>query len=275
MFFNAEQVAACFKRLSSRDHEGKSHLERTSGLFYFLAFDAICKKKGRTLLDMNPKSPEGNFNRRAMELEFAKLVLIEDIPDGIRQVFKLGIVGCNGKRPGHRISSNFLTVPLKKASSQQDPYHYPKRPAPLLILGKAATGMQWGVGYHEEWQSNLPTFTEQIISSTAFTDLAVFVFRDMELVGSPKKYTDALSGAIASRYTAKLSNFWMGRILKEKTWANHIQNPFTKNHSPFSRSLQNPARVRFEGMERTQLIHYIGYLEDLLTLNDVKYQNHD
>jgi len=41
-FLNPSLVLESFERLASKSEGGKAHLERTSAILYFLAFDAAC-----------------------------------------------------------------------------------------------------------------------------------------------------------------------------------------------------------------------------------------
>lgn len=199
-------------------------------------------------------------------------MLLDGAQGVIRQVTELGKIDTSGKDPEKRISSNFLTVPLKKASEQARPYYYPKRPANLMKLGQAATGIKWGVGYHDDWRGNLPKFTADFKGATAFTDLAVFVFRDAALEQGSEDYVEVLSFAIANRYTAELSNFWIRRIEKEKVMVHHINTPFSQEHSPFAKFPRPPVPHRFEDMKRDGLIEYIFYLEGLLDKHHFEFE---
>ena len=154
-YLNSELVCKSFERLSSQITTGKSHLERTSVLMVFFAVNAACKNLDVDSLDLNPATLQGRNTRKSVELEFTKLVLVGNTHGGIKQVIELGKIDEDGTSPEKRISSNFLTVPLKRASDQTAPYYYPRRPkAPLLKMGPAATGRKWGIDYHDDWMSN-------------------------------------------------------------------------------------------------------------------------
>jgi hypothetical protein len=273
-YFSSQQVSTSFKRLSSRKSDGKTHLERTSVLMYFLAFDAVCKKNGTQVLDLDPHKVEGKSNRKAVELEFTKLVLLHRSHGTIRQVCKLGEVASNGTDPEKRISSNFLTVPLKKASDHSEPYFYPKRPrAPLFKMGLAATHMKWGLEYHDEWAENLPIFMSEIKDSTQFTDLAIFILRDSPI--SPNAGTDylsALTTLVKERFSNRLATFLIARIEKEKIFAKHIVDPFTDSYEPFAKMSKGASAGRFEKLERKDLLSYINYLEQTLQANDIHFE---
>lgn len=278
MYFSEEQVSISFKRLASRKRtdgqKTKTHLERTSVLMYFLAFDTRCKGVNLTRLDMDPDRPDGKANREAVALEFAKLVLLDSTLNEIKQVLELGKVSGGGKGPAERLSSNFLTVPLKKATEQAEPFFYPKRPrsAPMVRLGQAATGLKWGMEYHQDWPSSLPKLLSEVKASTQFTDLAIFVMRDTRLSGAD--YIEALSNAISSRFSDQLAEFWIEKVKKEKLLAKHIlSSPFSFTHQPFARSRQIALPNRFDDVSRDELLGYISNLEGILEANQIQFKS--
>lgn len=273
-YFSAQQVSSSFKRLSSRKTEGKTHLERTSVLMYFLAFDAVCKKKDTNILDLDPEKIEGRNNRKAVELEFTRLVLLHRSYGKIRQVCKLGEIDSHGTDPEKRISSNFLTVPLKRASDQSDPYYYPRRPpAPLFRMGLAATRKKWGLGYHTNWADHLPIFLSEIKDSTQFTDLAIFVLRESPIsLNDATDYLSALTSLIDGRFSNQLASFLIARIEKEKLFVKHIVQPFADNYEPFVKFPKGAEENRFGKLERKDLLSYIGYLESTLEAHDIPFE---
>ena len=278
MYFTEDQVSISFKRLSSRRRtdgkKTKTHLERTSVLMCFLAFDARCKAINLARLDMNPDKPDGKANREAVALEFAKLVLLDPTPKKIKQVLELGKISGGGKAPEERLSSNFLTVPLKKATEQTGAFFYPKRPssAPMIRLGQAATGLKWGMEYHQDWPASLPKLLSEVKDSTPFTDLAIFVMRDTQLVGSD--YIDALSNSISARFSDQLAKFWIEKIKKEKLLARHIAtNPFSSTHQAFARSTQTALANRYDTVTRDDLLDYVSHLEEILEANQIEFES--
>lgn len=278
MYFSEEQVSVSFRRLASRKRtdgqKTKTHLERTSVVMCFLAFDARCKGVNLTRLDMDPDRPDGKANREAVALEFAKLVLLDPKPREMKQVLELGKVVGGGKDPAERFSSNFLTVPLKKATEQAVEFFYPKRPpsAPMIRLGQAATGLKWGMEYHQDWPISLPKLLSEVKDSTPFTDLAIFVMRDTSLTGSD--YIEALSNAISARFSDQLAKFWVEKIKKEKLLAKHIlSNPFSSSHQAFARSAQIVLADRFDAVSRDDLLDYISYLEQILDANQIQFKS--
>lgn len=268
MYLSLNQVSTSFNRLASTKSSGKTHLERSSAIMYFLALDAACKKKGVDVLDLHPNRTEGKDNRKLIELEFAKIALLSRNSELLYQVTELGRVRRNGNDPEKRISSNFLTVPLKKASEQSTSFYYPKRPAPLIGLGQSATGLKWGIAVYDDWHVNLPKLFTEMQSHTPFTDLAIFICRNAKLAEGDN-YVDVLNKAIESRFTKSLSRFWSDRIYREKVLAKHISSPFDTTLIQFT------GHNSIEGLKivlstKDEMKDYISYLESLLRKNKIE-----
>jgi hypothetical protein len=240
----------------------------------FLAFDAVCKNAGQDLLDLNPDKTEGRINRKAIELEFAKLVLLERSPHNIRQVSELGKIDRAGKDPEKRLSSNFLTVPLKKATEQSGECFYPKRPSetPVIQIGQAATGLKWGMKYHPRWHHSLPKLLYEVKGSTPFTDLAVFLMRDTLLRGN--SYVAALSNALKERFSPQLADFWIKRLEQEKILASHmLDDPFSITHQAFARPMQQSLPACLDCLTKDELIKYVKHLEEILEASEIEYES--
>ncbi len=266
-YLNSEHVCSAFTRLSSRNNTGKTHMERTSILMYFLAVDATCKHFGVDVLDLDPVSLEGKNYRKHMELEFVKLVLVENTSTGPKQVIQLGKIDVSGTSPEKRISSNFFTVPLKKASGQVDPYYYPRRPAaPILKMGPAATGRKWGIGYHDDWKLNFLALLTEIKSPTPLMDLAIFVCRSCAFEDSTVDFILAFREQLKKRFTDKIVDFWMHRIAKEKVLARPIDNLFSDHYSSFVTTYKEgpTSTKRYDQMKKSELIDLIHQLESKL-----------
>lgn len=266
-YFSQELVCKSFERLSSRNTTGKTHMERTSALMYFLSVDAAFKHFGVSSLDLNPESLDGKNSRKQVELEFTRLVLVGKSHSGVRQVTELGKIEEAGIHPEKRISSNFLTVPLKKASNQATPFYYPSRPKhPLFKMGRAATGKQWGLSFHDHWMANFLAILTTIKGSTPSLDLAIFVCRDCAIDDGANDIFSALEEQLKKRFTRNLADFWIQRIEKEKVMARGIDVPFADHHVPFASFYkQAPAPVkRYEQMKKSELIDRIHQLESML-----------
>lgn len=272
MYFSPQQVSSAFERLSPRNPGGKTHLERTSILMYFFSFDAACKKTGTTTLDLNPEKVHGRNNRKAMELEFTKFTLVDQVNGKVRQVVELGSVNESGQHPEKRISSNFLTVPLKKASQQSEPFYYPRRPpsAPLMILGPA-TGIKWGIGYHPDWALNLPKFISEIKQSTPFSDLCIYLMRNFEFSDYCPNHLQALNSALDSTFSKELSTFLMNRLQKEKILTSHICDPFSAKYEIFSKTVLQSKSIALSALSKEKLIKRVQYLETVLNKNNIRF----
>lgn len=254
-------------------------MERTSALMYFLAFDAAVKNLDCRPLDLNPRSMEGKNNRQVVELEYVKLVQLKPSDEGkVRHVVTLGKIDKGGSPPEKRISSNFFTVPVKKASESAKVYTYPNRPAPLLKMGAAATNIKWGVDYHNDWKTSLPKLLMELKSSTPFTDLAVLVTRNDPFSDGSMKMHVALSSAIHKRFGEDLADFWAKRMDTEKVFFKHGEDPFRSSYSdPLAAdylSMESRAsdKEALKTLDKDVLVDRVVYLEGLLDDQDIEYQ---
>jgi len=278
VYLNSKLVESSFRRLAPRDNTGKKHKERTSALLYFLAFDAAAKKLSCNPLDVNPKTTNGKNNRDAMTLEFAKFVLLQPASDSsIRQVSALGGVEIGGNDPDKRISSNFFTVPVKKASESAKACNYPNRPAaPLLKMGANATGIKWGISYHDNWDTNLPKLTTEMKGGTPFTDIAIFILRNDAL---PKGHDvqESLLCALQARFSKELVEFWSCRMNSERILFKHGKDPYCDNRqdslteSAFSAVGGTSDREALQSLDKATLIDKVVCLEGLLAAHDIDY----
>jgi hypothetical protein len=232
----------------------------------FLAFDASCQATNQKLLDLNPKTPTGQNQRQLIELEYTKLVFLGNANEGVEQIIELGKADTLPIDPGKRFSSNFLTVPLKKASESEGVYDYPRRPkTPLMKMGEEATGHKWGITHHGEWKRNLPKLFEDIRGSTFFTDLAVFVNRDTNL-GNPVNLSEGLKASLSKRFTIALAEFWCAKIDRERPLVSrHFAESALRDHySPCLISNRREPVTNIERLSRGQLIQYCIYLKEKL-----------
>lgn len=276
-YLSDQLLESSFERLSPKS-KGKTHLERTSALAYFLAFDAAAKRMGKWPLDLNPNKPRGKNGREAVEVEFARLVQLHDGKKGEkRQVAVLGKIHVGGKSPDKRISSNFFTVPLKKASQSSKPYLYPNRPAPVLKMGQHSTGISWGLDKYDDWQSNLSKLLMDFKSNTPFTDLAIFVLRDNEFQ-NPSDVMKELGEGLKLRFGEELSRFWNTRIGKEIVFFKFSGEAFQSNVPAFfletkggSPGFKYPDDV--VGTKIFVLEKRIEYLEGLLEANEIEFDD--
>lgn len=216
-YLSPNLIKESFGRLKSCSENGKNHLERTSALLYFLSVDPILKAEQKNILDLNPESAEGKENRKKIALQFCKIVLLKKTKDTTHQVIKLGEITKKANDPEKRVSSNFLTVPLKKASISNQAYFYPNRPkTPFFKLGQNATGLKWGLQIHEDWQNSLISILAKTRSPTPFTDLAIFCSKDSSISNSSDDLLVFLQTSLYHRFTLSLVKFWFDRIKMEK-----------------------------------------------------------
>ncbi len=278
MRFSAELVKPSFVRLRQNIVEGKTGVERTSALMYFLAYDAACNDQVPISLD--PNTPAGRANRDALTREYCRLVTVRVLgPKEIWSIVDLGLVTRNGNDPAKRISSNFLTVPLKKASQRTSSVAYPNRPRPLLNLGNGLGVGGWGIASYPAWKANLPIFLSERITRWPFTDLAIFVLRDSDFTRRTS-LQETIESLLSDRFSVPLSSFWVEQIGREFKYKSFKPSePWSRSdyHKIFedeewvtSISLEDEVSVLDDRVH--QLERRTSYLEGVLKKHDIPYE---
>ncbi len=271
-FLSPELISKCFDRLSAREPGGKKHLERTSALLYFLAFDAACKHLDTKILDLTPGTLTGVKHRRQFEIEFIRLSLLSETPKSLRKVIELGKVELDGAHPKQRISSNFFSVQVKNASNLDDVCLYPNRPpAPVFSMGKVSTGIPWGITRYEQWNSNFQTLLSEVMQSTPNIDLAIFAIRDIPVAQDSKDIFSAINSSLKSKFTVDLCNHFSDKIKREKMFADHIEKPFSDQYKPFMDVHGNGLTDEkiYNSMKKEELIQRIIQLENIIKSNNI------
>lgn len=267
-------ISASFKRLSSRDGKPKAHLERTSAILYFLTLDAASKASNKKTLILNPNTKEGKDNRRSMELEFTKLILLKAKQSGFTIVKELGKIYKDIDPPEKRISSNFLTVSLKKASTSREFTTYPKRPKfPVLGLGASATGSNWGLSHHSDWPNNFPHLISGCRSNTPHLDLAIFCLRNSEFDNDTEDVFSALDQGLNKKYTSQLANYFLDKIQHERKIARHVSVDLCIVYPNFNTSgfVDGAYKTAYDKMNKRALIDRISFLENILKKQKIKF----
>jgi len=271
-YINENLTRKSFLRLRQNTVGGKTGIERTSALMCFLAFDALLKRTSITPpVNLDPDDSNGKNNREVLTREFSRLVQLKS---GIEpyHVLNLGEVSGDGS-PEKRFSSNFLTVSLKKATTNGEVNVYPSRPSnPLLVLGLKATGLKWGIDRHQEWKANLPVFLKDRKTKTPFHDLACFVLRQRGFVSSATALHEGLVDGLAEVFTPELCVFWKTQLSLEKVYADEVTEPFQDTApNPF-------ADCAWVGdlkpiSETTALASRVSYLEGLLRMHHIHFED--
>lgn len=273
MFLSDSTIENSFEKLQQRVKGGKKGLECTSALMYFLAFDAIIKSRNvKPPIDFDPDSRDGKLFRQLITVYFAKFVRIRKSADsGDLQITNLGIVDKNGTPPEKRISSNFLTVPLKKAAQAKNALGYPQRPAPLLYLGKVGDSFNWGIDYHTGWKIVFMKFIDGRKTRTPFVDLAIIILRDDDLKGSQGNVLDAIYKGLKEKFTTPLAEYWISHIQWENktTYFPKIELQDQKSKVLESVAWQMTEKKKTE--QEISLLKRIVYLEGILRKKGISY----
>ncbi|GAB2874112.1 AAA family ATPase [Hymenobacter ruber] len=189
-FSNAAFISE-FKKLRHSTTTGKVGKEQTSALCTLLAFDMAEKSLGKDLLDLSVNSGDrSEFSRK-----FDELMTFGQEAEGVLLVDDLGYLSYSDGTASSRLSKNFLTTILKKASEAAAQSVYPRRGAAVLNLGLSAT--KYGTRKVADWKGALTSHVEERELDTFdddsfdLTPLAMFVLRDFEfpdsIVGNPRK----------------------------------------------------------------------------------------
>lgn len=267
-------IAESFKRLSSRDGKPKAHLERTSAILYFLTLDAASRTLNKKILILDPQTTEGKNNRRSMELEFTKLILLKAEHGEFTIVKELGKIYKDIDPPEKRISSNFLTVSLKKASTSGELTTYPKRPKfPVLGLGVSATGYSWGLAHYSDWASNFPHLISGCRSNTPHLDLAIFCLRNSEFDNDIQDVFSALNQGLNKKYSPQLVEYFLGKIQHERKIARHVADELSYDYPNFNTGgfVDGAYTTAYDKMNKRALIERISYLENILKTQKIKF----
>ncbi len=216
MYIHPALVGKTFLRLLESEPTAKTGVERTTGLFRFLAFDALCKLRGDNALLLDPETGIGHQNREDLITQYTKIALVKLNNDRKEWIVdNLGSCNTDGRRTcNDKVANDFLTTPLKKASESGEVLPYPKRPASLVNLGIVIDGKPWGISKHDNWQKNIYNFMSDRRSPFFWTDFAIFLARNEEFAG--KDFWEELAGFLSSKFTEELSGFWKVKIRFEK-----------------------------------------------------------
>ena len=213
MFLTNHTINNAFGTLKEQEEKAKAGKERTSGLFFFLAFDMLQRlRNGEESVSMSPKSG----TRKQMAQCYAELVAIP--VDGAEwMVMNLGEIDYTETRtPDKKIGGDFFTTPLKHASERLNGMDYPRRPpGKLLRLGEEVNGEKWGVRKHPEWRNTLPRFLTDRCSAFPWTALAIFILRDHEWPDHAEGSISDFVSALRGQFTENLCDFWEGRMHDE------------------------------------------------------------
>lgn len=205
--------------LQMESQGGKTGRERTTGLAVFLALDKMQKMTSEDVINLHPDSEQRTHFTNA----FVELLLIGQRNEVEYQASDLGFVELGDQTLAKKLSSNFLTVPLKRGSRQAEVYPYPGRPAPLLSLGTEISGYgKWGVTKHSQWVDNFVRFLEGRRCESDTFPLIVFLLREKQLSAASSAHPqDALFSALNTLFTAELSEYLVTHAQIPDEWGSH------------------------------------------------------
>ena len=208
MYLNPDLISRIFLRLRESEPKAKRGIERTSSLFRFLAFDALCKVQKRKIISFDPDTGVGLENRKKLVEAYKEIAFVSDLGSSKESfIDNLGQCNSSGKRScSDKVANDFLTVQLKKASQSGTEQAYPRRPSSLLSLGVVVYGRRWGISTHKDWEKNLGDFLADRLSKTALIDLALVVTRGMSF---DDDIFDSLEKNIRARQSDCFVHYWI------------------------------------------------------------------
>lgn len=224
LFFTNETVVKNFKsmRLPAEQKSGKMNLERTTAIGVFLSMDMTQKYLLTLIVDLDPEyqGEDGATPRQIMTAKYVDLFRPSQSPeDNSLVVRELGFTHVDGVDGRNFLklafSSNFLTVPLKKASISASPRPYPGRPFPLITLGVGPE--KWGAEKHPDWKINLLKFIENRDCGEDFFPLIVYLLRYQDLgpyISSD--FPNGLRSALSEFFTEELSDYLVSNSSADK-----------------------------------------------------------
>lgn len=268
MFLHPQLVRKAFTRLAPLETSGKQGQECTSAILYLLAFERVRKLFGcADVLDFDPDSSRGRDHRNALALEFAKLSTLANSQKigEFLLALNLGEVATDAIAPEKRISSNFLTTPLKRASLSATASTYPNRKhGPTFYLGKLHSSSRWCIQAHSDYLRSLRSMLSDRRSLTPFTDLAVFVFRNQKVSRQHGNLAMMLKDMLVSHYCADFAEAFAAEIDREKAKIKNDVLLLNKYENPFGASV-TAASTGVSLEER------ITYLENLLVRHGIPF----
>ncbi len=227
------------------------------------------------ILDFDPSKNIGLQHRNLMTLEYSKLVLLctSKRPGMHNQTINMGEVVCDKTAPEKRISSNFFTVPLKKASGSAAPLDYPRRKhGPLFKMGKLTPNVTWGIRAHEDWVSSLSSMLAERRTTTPFFDLALFVFRNNSFYEPSPTLADTLCALIGDHYPVDFAEYWQKRIRQETRLRKDSGDFYQASYSNTFSSPEWLARDASSVQRDEQTVSSrVTYLEDLLRKHNIPF----
>jgi|GEM_PF-6807485 len=219
MYFSPKTFNKYYRLLQMENKEGKVGRERTTGLAAFLALDRIQKMSSKNIINLHPNSEY----RNKFANEFVDLLLVGKKNEMEYQASELGFIELDSQTLAKKLSSNFLTVPLKRGSMQSEIYPYPGRPAPLLNLGVEISGFgKWGVTKHSQWKNNFVRFLEGRLCGNDTFPLIVFLLRDENLpdIDNAQPH-DVIYSALNNLFTEDLSDYLVAHAQIPEEWGAH------------------------------------------------------
>lgn len=182
--------------------EGKTNLERTSILSYFLAHDMLCKTYTTDIVDLNSNTSTRDFFVNNVSYI---LSLDEDKESGEEyQASQLGLIVKDRSQIKTKVGKNFLSTQLIRAAQSKNVSTYPTRPkdSGMLELGHEINGNYYGVKKSPDWKRNFIKFLDFRQCKSDTFPLICFLLRNHKFDLSGKfSISNELENALHTLFT--------------------------------------------------------------------------
>lgn len=204
MYFSAHIFSKYYKLLGTQQQEGKTNLERTSILLYFLAIDRIQKENDIDVIDVNKDSV---LRRKFMD-SVTEISVFYTKDEKEYQANYLGEVNHDNNKMAVKAGKNFLSTQVNHAEKVNDPVDYPTRPkdSAILKLGYDTNNGKTGIKKHYNWKEHIMTFINFRFCGDDTFPLIVFLLRDVDF-DIEKNFEENVTEEIYKEYTEELADF--------------------------------------------------------------------
>lgn len=181
MYFTSKGFSHYYKLLNTVKETGKTNLERTSSLVYFLAQDKLQKKYSVDTIDVSSNSDL----RKEFQNAVKEILAVDTKTNEEVQANHLGVLNIEDSKNSIFIKTgkNFLSTQVYRASTSAETFDYPTRPknSPILKLGVEYNGSKNTISKHKDWQNNLLTYIDFRKCGQNTLPLIIFLLRDSRL----------------------------------------------------------------------------------------------
>jgi hypothetical protein len=242
---------------------GKTNLERLNSLSYWMAIDRVLRIQNESQLDLNPRSLEGEVNRNLLRIEFASISELCRHA-GASVVWKIpGVSAEVVVDAAKRISSNFLTTPVKRASAS-GPSKWPRRPQGKALVELGLGADCWTLASSENAVCNIPAYLSHCRGKrVALVHYLMTVFSQAEFLAG-ETLRGFLCRCVIEHHTESVGDYVCSVLNKQlKASIDDFQFGLVDSRPDFFQAIKNDKRPGGDD--------YVAYLEALLRSNNISF----